>query len=64
MAIFFMAARDKSIEQYAMRTGADKNQFGFSRLVDQKPTGRDMTFAVIGIYRLDDGGILGFFNPF
>ena len=32
-----------------MRTGADKDQFGFRRLVDQKPIARYMAFAVANI---------------
>jgi hypothetical protein len=28
------AAKDKSTKQRAMRTGADKDQLGFSRLID------------------------------
>ncbi|MFT5824648.1 MAG: hypothetical protein ACI8ZW_000129 [Yoonia sp.] len=34
----------QSTEQHTVRTGAHKDQLGCSRLVDQKPIGRDMTF--------------------
>jgi hypothetical protein len=32
-----------------MRTSAHKDQLGVSRLVDQQPIGRDMTFAVANV---------------
>jgi hypothetical protein len=43
------AAKDKSTKQRAMRTGADKDQLGFSRLIDQKPIRRDVAFAVTNV---------------
>jgi len=32
-----------------MRAGADKDQLGFSRLVNQQPFGADMAFSVVDV---------------